>query len=124
MELTTEVPAARPLADVSADRALVAKLRTRNGSRRLCECRILVAHEGVRGDLGDGRERANAKPSARLPGDSAKFGELRDTDHRGGVEHLVTEAADEIRAAGVNLGPLGGELLHGGVEGGRPKICE
>src|SRR5262249_57314118 len=63
-----EVPAARTLVDVAADRSLVADLRRPDFARRDRHRRIESAHLRVLGEVDDLHRRTDLQAAARRPG--------------------------------------------------------
>ena len=113
VEVAAEVPAARPLADVAADRPLVAELRAGGRGRRLGERRVALGDVRVRGDLGERGQRADAQRRRRrarlMPRSSAM---PREAHQRVGGEDAVAQAPEQVRAAGVHAGAGGGAKLQ------------
>jgi hypothetical protein len=110
MEVASEVPAARPLADVAAYCALVAQLRAGDGGRRLRQHAVLRVHRLVRRHLRVGRQRPDAQAARGDRRDASQVLQARQAHDLVRREHFVAQASEQVRPARVQPGPGRGQL--------------
>jgi hypothetical protein len=99
MKLAPVVPAPWLLADVSANRALVAKLGTGRLRSAFCKGRITLLNGLVAGYFRKSRKRTNPQSTLGRSSYSPKVLEMADTDDLLGSKDLVSKAAKEVCTA-------------------------
>ncbi len=123
-EVAAEVPAARPLAEVAAERALVPQLRARGRRGPLCERREAALDRGVAGDLGERCEGADPERPVCGHRDAPELFQAADRDELPGREDAVAQAPEEIGAPRVEACVGRAQLPDGLPEGSRADVGE
>jgi hypothetical protein len=111
VELSTVIPASWFLTNISADRTLVPKLRTRDFAGCLCQRLVPGNHDRVLRDFGNGRECPDPDAAVSRFFDPFEFLEPVDADHLIDLEDMVPEAAEQVRTTGVKMRAFGRKLL-------------
>ena len=109
------VPAARPLAQVAADRSDVADLRRADAPGRLGDGREIAAHPAVLRHGGQGRERAETQGAVRVEAHVLQLANRLEVDQRLGPGDAVLQLAEQVDSAGERQGArsLAGQDLGG-----------
>src|SRR5512146_2979158 len=104
VEVATEIPAARTLAEIASDGALVAQLWSGDRMCGFGQHGIAFADCRMRGDLGKRGHRADAETSVVQRSDALQFGDAGEGDDLACAERAIAEAAQQIGTAGMHAG--------------------
>ena len=97
-----EIPAAGSLQQVPAEGGAVADLRAGGERSRLAQCGMAAPHGGMRGDLGERGERADAHAPVLFPGDAVQFRQAADIDQSSGVHQPLFHEIQQVHPAGLD----------------------
>jgi hypothetical protein len=111
VKISTVIPASRFLANISADRTLAPKLRTRDFAGCLRQRPVPGNHDRVLRDFGNCCEGPDADAAVCCFVDPFEFFEFADADHLVDLEDMVPEAAEQVRTSGVKTRAFGRKLL-------------
>jgi hypothetical protein len=100
VEVAAEIPAARALAQIAAERPLVAQLRAAYGGGGLRQHRIAIQDLAVGGDLGQSGQGSDPQATAWARADALEIFDGIDTHQAVGLEHSIAETSQQVRTTG------------------------
>jgi hypothetical protein len=107
MKLPPVVPASGFLADIPAQRSLVAELRAGHFGGTLCESWIALLENLIVGQFTDGRDCSNTQPAFVCDPYPFKVLEVVDTDDLLSSKNLVAKTPEKVCAPRVDPGTIG-----------------
>src|ERR1019366_9574670 len=97
-----EIPAARPLQQISAKRRDVADLRTCRIARNVSQCRIALKNGGMAGEIGEPHHRAYAYGSVVRLDDPVEPGNAAKIYNAARLQQAFLDQVEKVDAAGLD----------------------
>jgi len=105
-----EIPAARPLQQIAANRRHVPDLRTGQLPSSFGQCIVASTHEWMPGELRERNHRPDAQGSARLFDDAPQFGNAAQIDEAARTEQPFFHQVEQVDAASLQDDGIGSRL--------------